>query len=116
MNKTAVFDFDGVIHPYKDGYEGGFTHPCDQKVKKTIIELTEMGWDCVCCTSRALTAQGKDDVETYLASEGLLGYITKVTAEKVPARVYVDDRAVHYDGRNPHLLRDILAFQSHTEK
>lgn len=115
MTDTACFDFDGVIHPYGNGYGRVFTHPCDPNVKKTIIELSELGWRVVCHTTRALTEQGRSDVEAYLYEEGLRPYISEITGEKVPARVYVDDRAITYDGKNKNLLRDILTFRSHVE-
>lgn len=115
MSNRACFDFDGVIHPYKEGYGGRLTHPCDPVVKQTIIGLHSRGWDIVVLTSRAMTESGYDTVRTYLKVEGLLDYVSDITAEKVPARVYVDDRAITYNGRNDNLLRDILTFESHTE-
>lgn len=112
---TVCFDFDGVIHPYHKGFHSSLEHPANQDVVEAIRALHMKGWQVVVFTTRAATQNGKRQVENYLKEENLLGCVSLITDKKVPARVYVDDRAIQYNGPSTTLLRDILTFRSHTE-
>lgn len=112
----ACFDFDGVINSYKSGFQKGpITDPPVEGIEEVLKGLYESGWKVVVFTTRALTDEGAGQVWNYLKQNGLVRYIYDVTAIKPPARVYVDDRAINFDGNTTSLLRDILTFKTYME-
>lgn len=117
MAETPIvcFDFDGVIHPYRKGPDVPLEHPANQEVVETIKELHKLGWKIVVLSSRASTVEGRNEIYQYLYEEGIFLCVESVTDRKIPARVYVDDRAIQYNGHSSTLLRDIITFKSHTE-
>ena len=98
--KTVAIDFDGVIHDYRNGWEGysvigGEPVP---GIFDEIRRLTEAGYEVVIVTSRALVHEGLNEVIEWLERYGLKHgrHYEYVTAEKIPALAYIDDRAVTF--------------------
>lgn len=76
--KTVVFDFDGVIHDYH-GWKGE-TVIDGEPVRDIEYLLSLLGnYRLVIVSSRAISPEGKQAI-------------------KVPAIIYVDDRAVRFTG------------------
>jgi len=99
---TIAVDFDGVIHSYTSPWVNAETIP-DQPVPGAIEWLREMGrhFEVVIHTTRGKTAVGQHAVKKWLHENGLeWGLAAVVTAEKVAALIYLDDRAVRFDGTN----------------
>lgn len=99
-------DFDGTIAPFGDLF--GFPPPLPG-AKEFLLMLREQGYTIVIFTSRLSTvwhaaegrvpAQGIFDQVTYLQEYfdryGLPA--DNVTAEKVPAMAYIDDKAIEFN-------------------
>lgn len=107
---TVAVDFDGVLHSYVSGWQGADVIP-DPPVDGAIDWLHDLleHFDVVVLTTRAREEGGVMAVTLWLASNGLgvvgaernlVGSVV-VTAEKVPALVYIDDRAFRFRGRFP---------------
>lgn len=95
-------DFDGVIHSYTSPWEHAEFIP-DPPVDGAIEWLREMGrhFEVVIHTTRGRTADGAFAVKRWLHNHGLeWGLAATVTAEKVAALIYLDDRAIRFDGTN----------------
>lgn len=111
MAKTVVFDFDGVIHSYTSGWQG-FTvipDPPVPGVKEAIAEIRAAGYEVVVVSTRCETAEGFGAVRAWLIDHGI--EVDAVKATKPPAIVYIDDRAICFDGRPETLLGQIETFK-----
>lgn len=96
MGQTVCIDFDGAIAPSA----GRLLHkgPPDPAIAGAVATLRDMGYRIVILTSRLSTvhseaelAMHRDYIAYYLSKYGI--EVDLVTADKVPAKVYFDDRA-----------------------
>ena len=111
-NKTVVFDFDGVIHSYTSGWQGIEVIP-DEPVKgieTALKEIYEARYEIAIVSTRCSTVEGTKAVAEWLNKYGLAQYIDRICKEKPPAIVYIDDRAICFDGRPERLLSKIENF------
>jgi len=102
---VVCVDFDGTIAPWGDLF--GFPEPLPG-ARDFLIYLKDHGFTIVLFTSRLSTVwhahEGRDPARGIFEQvEYLREYaerydlpIDKVTAEKVPAVAYIDDKAVEY--------------------
>jgi len=115
--KTVVFDFDGVIHPYTTGWQGASKiHDAPVPgVKELLSRLNDAGLRVIIMSSRALDSEGKKAIVNYLKEYELWGLVDSVITEKIPALVYVDDRAICFTGKTEGLFEQIVDFKSWTD-
>lgn len=113
--KTVVFDFDGVIHSYTSGWKGVDVIP-DPPVSGIREALTEIKEDykVVIVSSRTSSLEGKNAVEQYM-KRYCLPY-DDITDTKPPAIVYIDDRAICFDGKPENLKASIDKFKTWMQK
>ena len=100
---TVAVDFDGVLHLYETPWVNAETIS-DGPVDGAIEWLEEIGEDfnVVIFTTRGKTPEGVAAVRAWLVAQGWpAGGDVKVTAEKPPALVYLDDRAMRFEGVFP---------------
>lgn len=109
--KTIAIDFDGVIHSYESGWKGATTIP-DPPVEgalEFIEKALVQDFDVVIVSTRARWPWGRWAIRAWLKKHGgwQRWYNTwgndglesvKVTNRKVPALVYIDDRAHRFTG------------------
>lgn len=117
MRRTPIIavDFDGVIHSYTSGWQGAHVIP-DPPVLGAIDFLVSLLGDGsparpVILSSRARTWRGRRAIRAWLYEHSgphwhedafFRGISSvKVTAKKPAASVYLDDRAVRFDGSFP---------------
>lgn len=115
MKKTIVFDFDGVIHSYKSGWQGVNVisdEPVDG-IKEVIDELRNKNYEVVIVSTRSADINGKNAMEEWLVKYNIV--VDKISDIKPPALVYIDDRAITFDGNTDGLVEKICAFRSWTE-
>lgn len=107
----VVFDFDGVIHSYTSGWKGEdiIPDPPVPGINDTIQTLRERGYEVVVCSSRCISYGGMMAVKQWLRKHHI--EVDNVTFEKIAALVYVDDRAICFDGNSCALLNKILNFK-----
>jgi hypothetical protein len=94
---TICLDFDGVIHSYASGWQGAANIP-DPPVpgaREAIAELRTRA-RVVVSSARCASAQGRAAVAAWLAAHDIA--VDEVCAHKPPAAVYLDDRALRFDG------------------
>lgn len=113
MKKTVVFDFDGVIHSYTSGWKGEtcIPDPPVHGIDWALREIKEAGYEVVIVSTRCATQAGVDAINLWLYQNGIAQYVDKVCKEKPPAIVYIDDRAVCFDGNASTLLDKISSFK-----
>lgn len=107
---TIVLDFDGVIHSYKSGWKGPDVIP-DPPVEgiKAAIEKLRKTYRLVVVSSRCLHDEGIDAIRQWLQTYDIT--VDDVTGQKQPGVVYVDDRAITFDGHADLLYEKIKAFK-----
>lgn len=113
MKKTVVFDFDGVIHSYTSGWKGAtvIPDPPIAGIRGALKEIHEAGYEVVIVSTRCASEEGKEAIERWLFKYGLSQFVDRVCKEKPPAIVYIDDRAICFDGHPENLLRRIDMFR-----
>ena len=105
--RTIVFDFDGVIHSYTSGWkgEGVIPDPPVPGIKQVIDDLRSEGYEVVVVSARAASVEGRIAIRKYLKDHDI--QVDEFTSLKPPAIVYVDDRAICFDGHAETLLDKI---------
>lgn len=108
---TVAVDFDGVIHSYTSPWQGAHVVP-DLPVPGAIEWLFQMiqKFEVTIFTTRGKSWRGRRAVRQYIRRHaGHLWYEypggrgledVKVSAKKDAALIYLDDRAVRFDGAN----------------
>ena len=111
MKKTVVFDFDGVIHSYTSGWKGEdvIPDPPVTGIKDSIHQIRKAGYEVVVVSTRCASEKGMEAVKKYLADNEIA--VDRVCKEKPPAIVYIDDRAICFDGKSDKLLEKIEQFK-----
>jgi phosphoglycolate phosphatase-like HAD superfamily hydrolase len=109
--QTIVFDFDGVIHSYTSGWKGTtkITDPPVPGIKEAIDEIRAAGYEVVVVSTRCAVTDGKLAVANWLQEQGI--QVDDICAHKPPAIVYIDDRAICFDGNPNKLLNKIRDFK-----
>ena len=105
-------DFDGVIH-LLDNWEPGqdvtlIEGEAVAGARKAIAELRE-SYEVVVLSSRAETARGRRAMARWLKEQGIK--VDEITALKVPATIYIDDRALHFYGEWKETVKDVAHFR-----
>lgn len=103
--KRVLIDFDGVIYKYSSGWSEGLIY--DEPIKgarEAIRRLRKDGYKVFIFTSRlSKIAQGKQGIkiqkqmiEKWLNENDI--EVDGITGDKIPAEVYIDDRAIRFEG------------------
>lgn len=97
FKKTIALDFDGVIHKYTSKWVSEDVIP-DEPVDgiKEFIDDLNKTYRVVIYSARAKTEKGKEAMKKWLKENDIT--IEKIYYEKPMAFVYIDDRAIRFDG------------------
>lgn len=111
MKETVVFDFDGVIHSYSSGWQGAgvVPDPPVPGIKEAIDEIRAAGYEVAVVSARTTRREGYVAVRGWLMDHNIT--VDRVCAEKPHAIVYIDDRAIYFDGHPETLLEKIMSFK-----
>jgi hypothetical protein len=114
----VALDFDGVINSYKDGWKGETeTDDPVPGAAEGILKLLESGLAIAIYSTRAGSREGKRTIREYL--RGLVGESAdsiQISNKKPIAAVYVDDRAVTFNGDWAEMPDKIEEFRSWVDK
>ena len=110
IKQTVIFDFDGVIHSYTSGWQGVTNIPDlpVEGIRDVIEELKIAGYEVVVVSTRCYQEGGIEAIKKYLNKHDIV--VDRVTDEKPPAVVTVDDRAICFDGDVTTLFKKIINF------
>lgn len=113
---TVVFDFDGVIHSYTSGWKGVdvIPDPPVPGIRKAIADIRTAGYRVVVVSTRCSELCGMVAIRRFLDENNIL--VDDVSAHKPAAMVYVDDRALCFDGDSAGLLKKIKGFNPWYQK
>lgn len=109
--KVLALDFDGVVHSYKSGWtsDGDIPDPAIKGAAEGIKRL-RIDYKVVIFSARARTVEGRNAIIAWLAKNGI--EVDGVTDKKIPAHVYIDDRAICFTGDWNALQEDVKDFMS----
>jgi hypothetical protein len=103
-------DLDGVLNAF-DGWKGpDLFHPPRPGAREFLLKLNHLGFRVV-----VFTVRWAPHVETWLIRHRLSELVWLVTDKKPAAYVYVDDRAICFDGDFEKTLQEIGGFKAHWE-
>lgn len=107
----VIFDLDGVIHSYIHGWQGEdvINDPVVPGVKELIDELRNSNYLVGVVSTRCATEKGLAAVRKYLDDNNIV--VDSITKEKLPAVVYIDDRAICFTGTTDGMLEKIKNFK-----
>lgn len=95
--RTVCIDFDGVIHSYRSGWCGIDSIP-DPPIHASdrAIERLRRDYRVVVHSARCATKEGREAIESWLRKHNIV--VDEVCEHKPPAFVYIDDRAIRFQG------------------
>jgi len=104
-------DFDGVVNNYKGWRDEGFNVILDTPVQGTqeAIKKLREKYTVVIHSVRCSHHGGRQSIVEYLEKYGIT--VDGVTANKPLASMYVDDKAIPFDGNWDRALRRIKRFK-----
>lgn len=115
VQPTVVFDFDGVIHSYKSGWQGVINIPDEpvRGIKEEIERIRQAGYEVIVVSSRCSQAGGIHAIADYLDKHRI--EVDGIHKDKPPTLVTIDDRAICFDGEAGGLLEKIVNFSPWTK-
>lgn len=110
-NLAVCFDFDGVIHKYRKGWQDGSIYDeCNKNAIDLIVVLQHMNIPVFICSTR-----NPQQIKEWL-DKTIIGFrneiinddttfwndlrVVGITNRKLPAQLYIDDRAYKYENQS----------------
>jgi len=141
MSRAVCLDFDGVLNTY-EGWKGeGELFEPREGAREFIEALQKLGYEVVIHSTREpmrivswMIDHGVADAVEYNGEVYTLGSfyedresyehitgrpasrIVRVTRTKPPAIVYIDDRAIRFDGDYNRTINTLINFRAHWER
>jgi hypothetical protein len=117
--QTLAIDFDGVIHGYSKGWNGGEIYdPPVPGVAEALTKFKEEGYKIYIYSTRTnKTFRKKDDpdqkplMEAYLKEHGI-PFDRVWTFGKPMAHIFIDDRALKFEGDWKQTTQDVLEYKT----
>ena len=103
---VVCVDLDGVLNLFDTWRSPEYFHPPRPGAKEFLIRLNEAGFS-VCI----FTCRWHEWAAKWLEDNGLAQYVDRVTDQKIPAEVYLDDRAVCFQGDFNQAYQQIVNFR-----
>jgi len=111
MKKPLILiDLDGVLNIYCGDYEPNYIPPIREGAKDFIIELSKK------YRLKLFTNRNTELAKKWLEEYELDKYFIEVTNIKGAAKLYIDDRALNFNGNFNETLSQIYNFKTFWEK
>ncbi len=111
MKKTLMIDLDGVLNNYTK-YEENFIPKIKEGAKEFLEKLHKSNkYELVLFTTRNYELSQK-----WLQENKIEQYFKEITNIKKPTSIYIDDRALKFNGNFNQTLDEIEKFTVHWKK
>lgn len=116
MGDTVCLDFDGVVHSYTSGWQGAdvIPDPPTNGAKLAVDWMRAHGYRVVIYSARSGQAGGIQAMRNWLALHRII--VDELPHYKPPAMVYVDDRAIQFNGDWVDCINEVAGFKTWQEK
>lgn len=122
-SQTLAIDFDGVIHGYSKGWNGGEIYdPPVEGVSEALHRFKEEGYKIYIYSTRSNKTFRKTDepdqkplMEAYL-KEHHIPFDKIWTFGKPMAHIFIDDRALKFEGDWKQTTNDVLEYKTWLDK
>lgn len=95
---TICLDFDGVIHRYSRGWQGGQIYDTPTEGFREWAIEARQHFNLVIYSSRSASAEGIEAMKAWLTKHGFDIKDFSFAHTKPPAFITIDDRALTFDG------------------
>lgn len=108
--QTICLDFDGVVHSYRSGWSGATNIP-DPPIHGTgdAIAYLRKHYRVVIHSARCATEEGRQAIGAWLTKHRI--EVDEVCEHKPPALVYIDDRAIRFQGNWSDTISELSQFR-----
>jgi len=117
IKRRAMIDLDNTIHKYSQGYKDGTIYDEPYIGARDVIDfLRKNGYEIVIFTTRASEENAKElggdhidqvnQVKDWLDKNDI--YYDRVTAEKLAADFYIDDKAIHIPNGDWNVVMNVI--------
>lgn len=108
--QTVCLDFDGVVHSYRSGWQGANSIP-DPPIHGTADAIAHLRkrYRVVIHSARCATQEGRDAITAWLLKHHI--EVDEVCEHKPPAFVYIDDRAIRFQGQWADTISELAQFR-----
>ncbi|MEZ6134279.1 MAG: hypothetical protein R3C53_05140 [Pirellulaceae bacterium] len=108
--RTICLDFDGVVHSYRSGWcgEGSIPDPPIHGTERAIERLRKE-YRVVIHSARCRTAAGREAIARWLEKHRI--DVDEICEHKPPALVYIDDRAIRFEGNWAETMTRLAEFR-----
>ena len=103
--KKILIDLDGVLNDYAGNYDEKNIPPLKDGAEEFLKELNKTA-ELYLFTARNLLMTSK-----WLKKNGIDIYFSDITNIKIPAFLYIDDRAINFKGDYKNMLKEISEFK-----
>jgi hydroxymethylpyrimidine pyrophosphatase-like HAD family hydrolase len=115
-SKTICIDYDGCLNEYDGAPDRGNNnretpYPPRPGAREFLRDLHNAGYIIV-----IFTAADVEDVKKFLIENEMWEFVYKITNEKIPAIIYVDDRGLRFEGNFAKTYHEILSFVPYWER
>lgn len=106
-----MVDLDGVLNDYtKEKFDKNFIPPIKKGAKEFLKELSKTARLYLFTTRNLLL------VSKWLIDNKIDKYFENITNTKTPASIYIDDRAICFNGDFKQTILDVEEFQVYWDK
>ncbi len=109
--KTVCLDFDGVFNKY-DGWRGKLEEFEPREGIEEFLKALQTEFKEIYIYS----VRPAFDIYEWLVKHDLEEYVTDIKNTKPPAHVYLDDRAVCFNGDYNKAFKDVVLFKTYWEE
>ena len=110
--KRIMIDLDGVLNEYgEEPFDENYIPEMKKGADKFLKELSEPNTELYLFTTRNLLLATK-----WLEKNKIDKYFKDVTNVKSPAYIYIDDRAIRFDGDYSNTLKEIKNYRVYWKK
>lgn len=112
LKPRILIDLDGVLNNYSGNYIEEIIPSVKIGAKEFLEELFSINkYELILFTTRK-----PDLVLEWLITNKLDKYFSDITNQKLPAKIYIDDRALKFEGDFSKTLGDIQNFKCYWQK